>query len=70
MIKMKLIETMQHNKLLEVNLDKCILEISLNRIDVFNALNHEFIQELINIFSSAANNSAAPANSLVSDSGI
>ena len=66
---MKLIETMPHCNLLEVNLDKCILEISLNRIEVFNALNPELIQELINIFSWAANNSAATANSLVSDSG-
>ena len=66
---MKLSETMPTCKLLEVNLDKCILEISLNRVNVFNALNPELIQELIDIFSWAANNSAATANSLNSDSG-
>ena len=66
---MKLIDTIPKCNLLEIKLEKCILEISLNRTDVYNALNPKLIQQLIEIFSWAANNSAATANSLISDSG-
>ena len=48
---MKLEESMPKFNLLNVNLEKEILTISLNRVDVFNALNPELIQELIDIFS-------------------
>ena len=44
---MKLEESMPKFNLLKVNLEKEILTISLNRVDVFNALNPELIQELI-----------------------
>lgn len=67
--EMKLIETMPKCNLLEITLEKSILEISLNRTDVYNALSPELIRQLIDIFSWAANNSAATANSLISDSG-
>jgi len=66
---MNLKESIPKCNLLEVSLEKEILKISLNRIDVFNALNPELIQELIDIFSWAANNCAATAHSLVSESG-
>ena len=66
---MKLVETLPKCDLIEVKLEKYILEISLNRTDVYNALNPELIQQLIDIFSWAAKNCAATANSLISDSG-
>ncbi len=66
---MNLKESIPKCNLLEVSLEKEILKISLNRVDVFNALNPELIQELIDVFSWAANNCAATAHSLVSESG-
>jgi len=66
---MTLMESIPNCKMLEIKLNKSVLEISLNRVDVFNALNPELIQELIDVFSWAASNSAATANSLTSDSG-
>ena len=66
---MKLEESMPKFNLLNVNLENEILTISLNRVDVFNALNPELIQELIDIFAWSANNCAATAHSLVSESG-
>ena len=44
---MKLEESMPKFNLLKVNLEKEILTISLIRVDDFNALNPELIQELI-----------------------
>ena len=66
---MTLMESIPNCKMLEIKLNESVLEISLNRVDVFNALNPELIQELIDVFSWAASNSAATANSLTSDSG-
>ena len=66
---MTLMESIPNCKMLEIKLNESVLEISLNRVNVFNALNPELIQELIDVFSWAASNSAATANSLTSDSG-
>ena len=66
---MTLMDSIPNCKMLEIKLNDSVLEISLNRVDVFNALSPELIQELIDVFSWAASNSAATANSLTSDSG-
>jgi len=67
--KMTLKESIPNCEMLEIKLSGEILEISLNRIDVFNALNPKLIQELIDVFSWAASNSAATANSLTTENG-